>query len=251
MAAGGSTSVSEWGISPEPRIMALMGMAIGAPAANANISNITQPTLLIAGSLDSTSPPSVSKAAFELLATDEDEKVYVEIGNAMHRTFDSTYCRQMQSSAAIAQANPGALLDFHTASRILKIPPGGNPSGVGMDYCGYEDFRSPIDITPIVETLTAVPTATPPVAGFVVTETNVPTTGLTIAQLRPCISELAITFFEHALDRHHSRWQWHHFRDDFPIGWLSGHHSNRSRGDEDREADEPCHGLIAAATGVQ
>jgi transposase len=34
--------------------------------------------------------------------------------------------------------------------------------------------------------------------------------------------------------------RWHHFRDDLPIGGLIRHHSNRSRSDEYREADEQC-----------
>jgi len=250
MAAGGSTV---WGIPPvssddgRPRIKAIMGMAIAAPGItfSANIESIRQPTLLVSGGLDLTSPSAVTQGAIELLPVTT-ESSHVTIPNAVHRTFDSTYCEQMQSAAAIYQANSRALLDFHTASRILKIPPNGNPSGVGMNYCGYESFSSPVDVRTIVEALTA----TPPTAGFVVTKTNVPTTGLTIAQLRPCISELAVTFFEHALDRPRSRWQWHHFRDDFPIGWLIRHHSNGSRGGEDRE-DDPCQGLIARNDGGQ
>jgi len=222
-AAGGSTA---WGIVPEPRIKAVMGMAIGAPAItfNANISSITQPTLLVSGSLDTASPPSVSEGAFELLASLEKE--HITIKNAVHRSFDSTYCQQMQSSAAIAQGNSRALLDLYTASGILFLFP---LSGVAMDYCGFDTFSTPTDVTPIVKTLTR----------FDVTETNVPRTGLTSAQLRPRISEMAVMFFEHNIGRPSSRW--HHFRDDFPIAWLIRHHSNRSRNDEYREADERCH----------
>lgn len=155
----------------------------------------------------------------------DDEKAHVTIPKAMHRTFDSTCCEQMQSSAAIAQKNNRALLDRHTPSRILNHP----TSGVAMDYCGFETFSSPTDVRPIVKILT----------GFHVTETNVPGAGLTAADLRPQISEMAITFFEHFIGRPSSRW--HHFQDDFPIGWLIRHHSNRSRSDEYREADERCH----------
>jgi predicted dienelactone hydrolase len=188
VAAGGSTI---WGISPEPRIKALMGMAIGAPAItfSANISSITQPTLLVSGSLDINTPPSVSQGAFELLASAEKE--HLTISNAVHRTFDSTYCQQMQNSAAIAQGNIRALLDRHTASGILIAP----ISGVSMDYCAFESFSSPIDVRPIVKTLT----------GFDVTETNVPTTGLTAADLRPRLSEMAVTFFEHVIGHPSSR----------------------------------------------
>jgi predicted dienelactone hydrolase len=215
LAAGGSTEDSEWGVLPEPRIKAIMGLAIAAPAItfSANIKSITQPTLLVSGGLDLTTPPSVTQGAIELLPATT-ESSHVTIPNAVHRTFDSTYCEQMQSAAAIYKFNSLALLDLHTASRILTTPPGSNPSGVGMNYCGYESFSSPVDISTIVETLTKTPTT----AGFVVTESNVPTTGLTTAQLRSSIAEMAMTFFEHVIGRSNSRW--HHFQDDFPIGWF-------------------------------
>jgi predicted dienelactone hydrolase len=217
--AGGS---AVWGIGAEPRIKAVMGMAIAAPAItfNADIKNIRQPTLLVSGGLDVTSPSSVTAGAIELLPGTT-ESSHVIFPNAVHRTFNSTYCEQMQSAAAVYQLNSRAVLDFHTASRILKIPPNGNPSGVGMNYCGYESFSSPVNIIDIVETLTATPTTTPPTAGFVVTETTVPTTGLTVGQLRSSISEMAVMFFEHTIGRSNSRW--HHFQDDFPIGWFIRH----------------------------
>ena len=229
-AAGGSTI---WNVTAERRIKAIMGMAIGAPAItfNADISKIIQPTLLVAGTRDTTSPASVSERAFELLATPDDDKQYIAIENAVHRTFDSTYCEQMQSSAAIAQGNPPtlqgnprALLDRQTATVLLTTP----NSGLPMEYCGFEAFSTPADIKPFVKAVT----------GFVVTENNVPTTTLTTADLRPVISKLAIAFFEDVIGRPGSRW--HRFQDDFPIGWLIRHHSSRSRSDEYWEADERC-----------
>jgi predicted dienelactone hydrolase len=230
-AAGGSLF---WGIEPEPRIRAVMGMAIGAPAITfrADISNVTQPTLLVAGTRDVTSPASVSEGAFELLASAEKE--FVTIPNAVHRTFDSTLCEQMQNSAAIVKTafdhgSSRPLLDIHTATGILTIA----GSGVAMDYCGYESFTSPVDVRSTVKTLTGGP-----LKGFDVTETNVPTTGLTTAALRPKISEMAITFFEHVIGRPSSRW--HHFQDDFPKGWLIRDHSDRSRSEEFWEADARC-----------
>jgi predicted dienelactone hydrolase len=222
-AAGGSTV---WGVSAEPRVSAVMGLAIGAPAVtfSANIGAITQPTLLVSGSLDSTSPSSVSQTACELLPSTT-EKAHVVITNAVHRTFDSTYCEQMQSAAAVAQGNSRAILDLHTASLILSAP----LSRRAMDYCGLDSFVRPTDVRPFVKALT----------GFDVTEANVPTTGLTTAQLRPRISEMAITFFDHTIGRPGSRR--HHLRDDFPIEWLVGQNSNQNR-DEDRKEDDERHG---------
>jgi hypothetical protein len=104
-----------------------------------------------------------------------------------------------------------------------------------MDYCGFESFRKPTDVRPIVKTLT---TSLVSPEGFAVTKRNVPRTGLMAADLRPCIAEMAVTFFEHFIGRPSSRW--HRFRDDLPIGGLIRDHSNRSQSDEYREADEQC-----------
>src|SRR6185503_10806249 len=196
-AAGGS---AVWGISPDPRVKAIMGMAIGIPAItfSANISSIIQPTLLVSGSRDTNTPPSVSQNALELLASPE--KLHVTIENAVHRTFDSTYCEQLQSAAAIAQGTSRALLDSQTALRILIAA----NNGVAVDYCGFETFNTPTDIRPLVNTVT----------GFDVTEDNVPTTGLTTGQLRPCISEMAVRFFGDTLGRGESRE--HDIRDNVP-----------------------------------
>jgi predicted dienelactone hydrolase len=201
VAAGGSTA---WGIPPDSRIQAVMGLAIGARAVtfNADIGRIVQPTLLISGSLDLTSPSSISQEAFNRLPPTT-EKEHVTIIGAMHRTFDSTYCQQMQSSAAIAQGNSRALLDLQTAFRLLNDP--APPSGLPMDYCGFHPFRHPTDVRPLVEQMT----------GVAVTPASVPTTGLTSDQLRSCVAEMAISFFEHTIGSPGLRP--HHFRDDLPI----------------------------------
>jgi hypothetical protein len=53
-----------WGIRAVRRIKAVMGMAIGGPAITfgADLGKVTQPTLLVSGSLDINTPPSVSQA---------------------------------------------------------------------------------------------------------------------------------------------------------------------------------------------
>ncbi len=205
-AAGGSTPASKWEVSLEPRVKAIMGMAIGARGItfSADIGSITQPTLLVSGSLDATSPPSIIQEALDALP-DNTESAHVMVENAMHRTFDSTYCQQMQSAAAIASRNGRAMLDLHTLERMLiDLAPA---SGLAMDYCGYKTFTRPVDVTPIVASIT----------GFDVTKMNVPATGLTSDELRPCISVMAITFFEHTLDHPDAPGLPHHFRRDLPF----------------------------------
>ena len=63
-AAGGSTV---WGVAPEPRVQAIMGVSIGmqALASQVSLTNVKTPALLAAGALDATSPPSVSKSAYD------------------------------------------------------------------------------------------------------------------------------------------------------------------------------------------
>jgi len=82
-AAGGST---QWGFGPEPRVKAILGMAIGAPAITfgADVKDVSVPALLVAGALDRTSPQAVSEAAFEEVSSDE--KAFVSIPNATHRS---------------------------------------------------------------------------------------------------------------------------------------------------------------------
>jgi predicted dienelactone hydrolase len=182
--AGGSTA---WGFPPEPRVKALMGMAIGVPAITfgADVQNITIPALLLAGALDTTSPPAVSKAALDKMASTEKELVIFQ--NAKHRHFDSGLCAQTQSSGAIGQADSRAILDLQTATGLLTFP----SSGVPMDFCSFDTFTTPTDIRPLVASVT----------GFNVTPTNVPTTGMNTAEMKENVIDLAVTFFGTALNR--------------------------------------------------
>jgi predicted dienelactone hydrolase len=182
-AAGGSTT---WGFPAEPRVKAIMGLAIGvAPITfGANIQNITVPALLVAGTLDTTAPPAISQAAFDMLASTE--KHFVLIENAKHRHFDSGLCAQTQSSGAIAAASPRAILDLNTFRTIVTFP----SSGIAMDYCGFETFTNPSDIRPLVASLT----------GFNVTPDNVPTTGLDSTEVKEEVTELAVAFFGQVLE---------------------------------------------------
>ena len=75
-----------------------MGLAIAAPniTFGADVANVKVPTLLVAGGSDETSPQSISEAAFDQISTED--KAFVPIPKAEHRSFDSTYCDQVQAA---------------------------------------------------------------------------------------------------------------------------------------------------------
>jgi predicted dienelactone hydrolase len=183
-AAGGSTA---WGFPPEPRVKALMGLAIGATAITfgANVHDITVPALLLAGTLDTTAPAAISQAAYDALGSSDKQLILIE--NAKHRHFDSGLCAQTQSAGSIAQANPRAILDRQTVQSLLTFP----SSGTAMDFCGVDTFTTPDDIRPFVASL----------AGFEVTPTTVPATGLTSAAVEAEVVKLAVGFFGRVFDR--------------------------------------------------
>jgi predicted dienelactone hydrolase len=178
VAAGGSTT---WKLGRDPRVKAIMGLAIGVSAITfgANVKEVTVPALLVAGTSDSTLP--VSKAVFDTLASTEKHIVLIE--NAKHRHFDSGLCAQTQSAGSIAAASTRAILDLQTLTGLVILPSGG---GVAMDFCRFEAFTDPSDhIRPLVFSLT----------GFYVTPTNVPTTGLDSSEVQQEVTELAVAFF--------------------------------------------------------
>ena len=189
--AGGST---KWGISPEPRIKAIMGLSSGSPSGNlsTNLANIEIPTLLVEGTLSSCNPP-LCNPAISLLASTEQafaaiastDKHLIIIQNAVHRTFSSGLCAQTQSSGAIAEADPRAILDFKTAKDALTAS-----TGISLDFCAYSDFTSPNDIRLITFALT----------GVQVTPANVPRTGLTSLTVAQQVTDIAVSFFNRVLD---------------------------------------------------
>src|SRR5215213_7930646 len=82
-ATGGSTV---YNVAPEPRIKAVMGMAIAvqAIAANIRISDVKVPLSLVAGRLDQTSPWTVSQYAYDQASSPDKRLLILE--NGVHRT---------------------------------------------------------------------------------------------------------------------------------------------------------------------
>jgi predicted dienelactone hydrolase len=180
-AAGGSTA---WGIDPEPRVKAVMGLAIGAPPLTfaVDLANIFVPTLLVAGTLDAVSSQEVSEVAFEMISSEE--KLFVAIEGGHHRSYSSANCNLTQSAGAIAQASTRAVLDSHMMSHLSTGGRTGN-AGSSTDYCRYDTFVNPVDIRPITFAL----------SGFDVTPDNVPKTGLDTDEVKEGVKEMAVAFF--------------------------------------------------------
>jgi len=183
-AAGGSTA---WNVAPEPRVQAIMGVSIGIQtlAEQVALTNVKTPALLVAGLRDATSPPAVSKYAFTNISSVD--KRYLEIPDAWHRTFDSTYCDQAQAAGAIFKADPDRKVDQHTFNLMATHP----SSGRIQNYCPYSTFTTPVDIT---EQLRNANT-------FVVTPTNVPFEGVPVDPITQQVADLAIEFFGAKLAR--------------------------------------------------
>jgi predicted dienelactone hydrolase len=197
--AGGS---KVWGFDKEPRIKALMGLAIGAASIlqNIDLKNVTVPALLVAGTLDVNPGPTVSALAFKAISSTD--KQLVLINDAVHRHFDSGLCAQMQSAGSIAQASSAAVLDRQTVDHIALGPrnsAGASTSGDAIDFCGYDSFTKPTDVTPLLDSIYA--TAPPPLTGFRVTPSNVPTHGLTSDAVAKDVVSLAVSFFGRVLGR--------------------------------------------------
>jgi predicted dienelactone hydrolase len=202
-AAGGSAA---WGFGPlrdaggEPRVKAIMGMAIGAPAITfgASLENVSVPALLVAGRLDQNSLPTVSKGAFDAITSED--KAFVSIERATHRSFDSTYCAQMQAAGAIAIKDvERAILDLHTVRGIVSSPPMGL-SGKAVHYCSSHFFTTPVDIGALVEGIpgSEFPPIRPP---SICMSASIPCTGLDTEEVKRGMKELAVALFGTVLKR--------------------------------------------------
>jgi predicted dienelactone hydrolase len=168
-----------WPVTADPRFLAVMGMAIGQQPISLGVDYkaIRVPTLLVSAENDLMSPPSVSENAFKALGSTDRRLVSIE--DAVHRSFDSTYCDQMQAAGRLAAANlDTALLDKHTFDRIVVSP----NSGWGIDFCSFASFDGIVDLTRTAS------------GGFTPTADNVPR-GLDTDEVKEQMVELAVEFF--------------------------------------------------------
>ena len=84
-------------------------------------------------------PSTVSDFAIGQMSANPDKRL-IACRTAFHRTFDSTYCEQVQSSGTIAAANPNAVLDKQTFDQIaFHADVGVRP----QNYCRPSTFTLP------------------------------------------------------------------------------------------------------------
>jgi predicted dienelactone hydrolase len=227
-AAGGSTV---WNIPANPRVKAIMGMAIAPPnlTFSIDLGQIQIPTVLVAGGNDHNTPAFISETAFAMIPSSE--KALIELRAAVHKHFTASQCSAMQSSGSVAQANVRAILDRHTFDRIAVDP----VSGSSLDYCAFPYFVDPVDVRPLVFADT----------GYAVTATNVPRTGLTSDEVDQVIVEVSSTLFGTVLRDHGSSGD--HFTRFLAPKYLIKHEPSVTSAEAWAEADAICpHGLEVA-----
>jgi predicted dienelactone hydrolase len=221
-AAGGARTA--WGVVPEERVKAVMGMASGGTlpvTLQPDLQDITIPTLLVAGGRDANSRLEFNEALFKQIACPREdplnppgcaepkaEKAFVLVPDAHHRSFISTFCDQTQATGAIAQdyANhPEALNPIFERNAFSGYPSqtiGGflisAAGGGAVEYCSTATFTVPVDIRPLVRSLTGFCVTgelVDPTPGPCTTSGDVPTTGLDEEEVQQQMTACAVEFF--------------------------------------------------------
>lgn len=144
--------------------------------------------------------------------------------HAVHRSFDSTYCAELQSAAAHVKSDPKAILDLHTVGLIAASAPG-FLSGKAVHYCAPQYFTSPVNIQRVVASIPnseyfcpgtedppglgdqldpschlIAPTTGPTTCPTNTIGTNdIPCTGLDTEEVKQGIVKIAVAFFDSAL----------------------------------------------------
>ena len=224
-----------WPQEREPRVKAIMGMAIGAPpiVLGVDLAKITVPTLLVSGNEDFNSLPVTSKFAHDQITGTTDNTLH-ELPRATHRSFDSTYCAQLQSAGAAFDTNhdgvvsaseaadPGVLLDRRIFDRqtvgLIAASAPGFLSGKAVHYCASGFLTGPVNIEQLVAATlnaeygctgatcglippTSVPLASPRATPCDAAITTVPCTGLNTDLVKLQMADLAVKFFGRRLER--------------------------------------------------
>lgn len=191
-AAGGSKILK---IDPEARVSAIMLLEIGTRpnTFTMDVQNVDVPALLVNSRRDTTTTMDVSIDAFNTMPSDE--KALVILEDAVHRVYGSLFCKEMQATGAILVkekdlSKPRAIGESYVLQDMLL-----SANGTPMDFCFYEDFVNPVDLTALVETTLGCPSAK---TCYRITPTSVPKTLPGITAVRLAL-ELATTFFDATL----------------------------------------------------
>jgi hypothetical protein len=124
------------------------------------------------------------------------------VPDANHRSFISTFCDQTQATGAIAQTyadhpEPPALDPIFERNAISGFLINA-VSGRAVDYCSTPTFTVPVDIRPLVRSLTGFCVTgelVDPTPGPCSTSGNVPNTGLDEEEVQQQMTDLAVKFF--------------------------------------------------------
>ncbi len=223
--AGGSTV---WGTLPDSRVKAIMGMAIGAVAINndVNLAAITHADPAPEGRVR---PQHVAGQHRRGVRPDPGgtDKQNVLIEDGTHRSFDSTYCAQLQSAGALFDTDGDHVVSAAEAAAtnrpldkwnvpLIAASYPGYLSGKAVHYCSPQTFTTPVNIQRLVAaTNNAEYTCTdagcgwaPHTVALPANQVGVctvplaapPCTGLSTDQLKPDIVDYAVDFFGPRLD---------------------------------------------------
>jgi len=214
-AAAGSTNPS---IAAEPRIKAIMMLAIGARpfVTPMNLAGITVPSLFITSKGDRNAGDrvqmNVSVEAFRETGKglpDSTSKGLVILERAEHAAYSSNRCAQMQATGAILEAERRAMGEeriFRAIGEQLMFENIMGASfgkrlvsaaaGTPIDFCRFDSFVNPVDILELAHELIVKL-----VPAFEVTNSSVPRQ-LDTATAMGVVVELANSFFGSALVKH-------------------------------------------------
>ena len=189
-AAGGSALLK---IAPDPRVAAILLLEIGMRSItfSVDVQNVKVPALLVNSKLDNITPMDVSIDAFNMMPSDQKGLVILE--RAVHRIYGSGFCQQMQVLGGIVQSNPRAFGELLILQDMIL-----STNGTPMDFCFFDSFVNPVDITPTIETMLGCPSA----PGCIeITPDSVPRTLDHESAVRLAL-ELAKSFFDAVLVKH-------------------------------------------------
>lgn len=172
------------GLPPEPRVRAIMPLGFPGGLDPSDFGAVEIPSLFSVGTDDRTTPPLIAQSAFYAMGSDP--RMMVQLAGAVHRSFNSNWCKLLQAvGSVVLQRGDAAMGESILLATVLTHP----SSGTAFQYCSYEDFVQPVDLTGLIESIT----------GIAVVPGSVPT-GLSLEDATRITRGQAMAFFTWALE---------------------------------------------------
>lgn len=171
-----------FGIAADARVRSIMPLGLPGGMPDFVFQATEVPVLFSVGTDDGTTPPFVTKAAFD--AVSSSPRLMVELEGAEHRSYNTEWCNLLQNLGATVLESERALVEYYFLSNVLTHP----SSGTAFDYCTYRDFTYPMDLTALVEQIT----------GTEVTPASVPR-GMALDETTRITASQATSFFKWTL----------------------------------------------------